>query len=102
MDFLFTEVMLALKELGFTRFNMGMAAMSGFQPAETPGPEERAIDYLMQRLTFFFSYRGLRDYKAKFATAWEPRYLVYRDLARLPLLGRALAEVMEFHGKGSR
>ena len=101
MDFLFTEVMLALKERGFTRFNMGMAPMSGFQPGETPGPEERAIHYLMQRLTFVFSYRGLRDYKAKFATSWEPRYLVYRDLARLPLLGRALAEVMELHGKGN-
>jgi phosphatidylglycerol lysyltransferase len=99
MDFLFAETMLALKQRGFTRFNMGMAPMSGFQPDETPGVEERAIHYLMQRLTFIFNYRGLRAYKAKFATSWEPRYLVYRDLARLPLVGRALADVMELHGK---
>ncbi len=97
MDFLFAQVMLAMKEKGFTRFNMGMAPMSGFQPDETPGPEEKAVHFLMQRLAFVFSYRGLRDYKAKFADSWEPSYLIYRDLARLPLIGRALADVMELH-----
>ncbi|MBI1353465.1 MAG: DUF2156 domain-containing protein [Acidobacteria bacterium] len=102
MDYLFTQVMLTMKDRGFTRFNLGMAPMSGFQADETPGPEEKAIHYLMQRLGFIFSYRGLRDYKAKFASIWEPRYLVYRDLARLPLVGRALADVMELHDRGKR
>lgn len=97
MDFLFTETFLAMREKGFTRFNMGMAPMSGFRPGETPGPEEKAIHYLMRRLGFIFHYRGLRDFKAKFATSWEPRYLVYRDVARLPLVGRALTDVMELH-----
>ncbi len=102
MDFLFAETLLAMQEQGFTRFNLGMAPMSGFQPQEKPSPEEKAVDYLMKRLSFIFSYRGLRDYKAKFASSWEPRYLIYRDLARLPLLGRALAEVMELHEKEKR
>ncbi|MEZ5361421.1 MAG: phosphatidylglycerol lysyltransferase domain-containing protein [Bryobacterales bacterium] len=101
MDFLFAQTMLALKEQGFARFTLGMAPMSGFQPQETPGPEEKAIHYLMQRLGFIFSYRGLRDYKGKFATSWEPRYLVYRDLARLPLIGRSLVQVMELNEKES-
>lgn len=97
MDFVFTKVMLAMKEQGFALFNLGMAPMSGFQPQEKPGPEEKAAHYLMQRLNFIFNYRGLREYKAKFATMWEPRYLVYRNVAQLPGLARAMVQIMEFH-----
>jgi phosphatidylglycerol lysyltransferase len=97
MDFIFTKVMLALKDQGFKLFNMGMAPMTGFQPQEKPGPEEKATHYLLRHLNFIFNYRSLREYKAKFATIWEPRYLVYRNVAQLPLLGRAMVEITELH-----
>jgi len=37
----------------------------------------------------------LKLYKAKFATQWEPRYLVYRNVLSLPMVARAIAEVSE-------
>lgn len=42
-----------------------------------------------------FSYTGLRAYKAKFASFWEPRYEVLRSLLDLPRLGIALSKVGE-------
>ncbi len=98
MDYLFTKLLLALKQKGYTRFNMGMAPMAGFQEHEQASPEERAVHYFMQRMNFLFSYQGLRHYKAKFATFWEPRYLIYKNALSLPRVANAISEVSEIHG----
>ena len=42
--------------------------MAGFQEREQASPEERAVHFFFQHLNMLFSYRGLRAYKAKFAT----------------------------------
>ncbi len=95
MDYLFVKLLLHFKAKGYTRFNFGMAPMSGFQEREEAAPEEKAIHYFFQHLNFLFSYTGLRQYKAKFASFWEPRYDVCRSLLELPRLGVALSKVAE-------
>jgi phosphatidylglycerol lysyltransferase len=95
MDYVFTKVLLDRKERGFRQFNFGMAPMSGFQEREESTIEERAVHNFMQRLNFLFNYQGLRYYKAKFATRWEPRYLVYRNVLTLPSVANAITEVSE-------
>ncbi len=95
MDYLFTKVMLEKKAEGYSRFNMGMAPMSGFQEREEATLEERAVHAFMQRLNFLFNYQGLRFYKAKFATGWEPRFLIYRNMLTLPLVAKAITAVSE-------
>ncbi len=95
MDYVFTKLMLAKKAEGYTRFNMAMAPMAGFQEKEDASIEERAVHTFMQRFNFLFSYQGLRHYKAKFATIWEPRYLIYRNILNLPRVAMALTEVSE-------
>ncbi len=96
MDYLFVQLLQRMKAQGFERFNLGMAPMAGFQAGEEPTPEERAIHSFFQQLNFLFSFRGLREYKAKFATSWEPRYVVYRRPFDLPRLAVALRKVSEF------
>ena len=93
MDYVFVKLLLYSREQGFQRFNMGMAPMAGFQLNEEPGPEERAVHAFFQRLNFLFSFKGLRAYKAKFATGWEPRYVVYTNVFQLPRLAIALERV---------
>jgi len=93
MDYLFVKLILRDKEMGFERFSLGMAPMDGFHHAEQASPEERAIHAFFQRLNFLFSFRGLLAYKAKFATSWEPRYSVYRNVLDLPRLAIALSRV---------
>lgn len=95
MDFLFVKLFLHCKEQGFTRFNLGMAPMSGFRSKEEATPEERAIHAFFQHLNFLFSFKGLQAYKAKFASAWEPRYLVYRNILDLPRVAMAISAVSE-------
>ncbi len=95
MDYLFAKLFLRKKEEGLTRFNLGMAPMSGFQEQEEASPEERAIHAFFQHLNFLFSFKGLLAYKAKFASSWEPRYVIYRNALELPRLAIALSRVSE-------
>ncbi len=96
MDYLFLKLILQKQAEGFERLNMGMVPMSGFQEKEEATREEKAVHFFFQRLNFLFSYRGLRQYKAKFASFWEPRYAVYRNVLDLPRLAMALRKVSEF------
>jgi phosphatidylglycerol lysyltransferase len=95
MDYLFIKLFLHIKEKGFQRFNLGMAPMSGFQENEEASIEEKAVHFFFQRLNFLFSYSGLRQYKAKFASSWEPRYIIYRNVLDLPRIAIALDRVGE-------
>jgi len=101
MDYLFVQIFLHDKEKGFERFSLGLAPMSGFQPDEAAGIEEKAIHYFFQRMEFIFNYRGLKEFKAKFADAWEPRYVYYKSPLDLPKLALAMREVSEI-GAGER
>jgi phosphatidylglycerol lysyltransferase len=95
MDFIFVKLLLHAREKGFARFNLGMAPMSGFQEHEEASREERAVHYFIQQMGFLFSFAGLRHYKAKFATRWEPRYSVFQNVLELPRLAVALRAVSE-------
>ncbi len=95
MDYLFTKLFLHCKAKGFQQFSLGMAPFDGFRKSEQPSAEERAVDYLMRHLNFIFSYAGLHHFKAKFADAWEPRYLIYQNVLALPQVGLALTRVSE-------
>jgi phosphatidylglycerol lysyltransferase len=93
MDYLFVKLMLRNRDEGYTRFSLGMAPMSGIQEREEASAMERAIYQFFQRLTFLFSFGGLKAYKAKFASRWEPRYVIYRHALDLPKVGIALLKV---------
>jgi phosphatidylglycerol lysyltransferase len=95
MDYLFIKLFLYARERGYARVSLGMAPMTGFQKSEEATMEERAIHGLFQKLDFLFSFRGLYRYKAKFATSWEPRYLVYGNVLELPRTALALRRLSE-------
>ena len=97
MDYLFVKLFQYARERGYTRVSLGMAPMTGFQEREEVTLEERAIHGMFQKLNFVFSFRGLHHYKAKFATSWEPRYLVYRNVLELPCIAFALRRVSEIN-----
>ncbi|MBA3713118.1 MAG: bifunctional lysylphosphatidylglycerol flippase/synthetase MprF [Pyrinomonadaceae bacterium] len=98
MDYLFTKLCQLCKEEGYKTFSLGLAPLTGFTEHEQVSPEERAVHFFLQHLNFLFSYAGLRQYKAKFADSWEPRYLIYQNVLRLPQVALTLTKVSELKG----
>jgi phosphatidylglycerol lysyltransferase len=96
MEYLLTELMLALRKEGHRRFDLGLAPLAGVGVRPGATLQERTLSQLYERLTRFFSYKGLRFYKAKFEPDWEDRFLVYGGgpLA-LAKVGVALTRVTE-------
>ncbi len=79
MDFLFVKLLTMLKDEGYTHFSLGLAALSGVGTESDATLQERAVHQIYEHLNRFFSYKGLRNYKAKFGPEWVSRYLVYES-----------------------
>ncbi len=102
MDFLFVKVIEIAKARGYQRFNLGMAPLAGFQPGEEKHILEEALHAIGQRWNVGFRFSGIKEYKAKFATHWEPRYAVFRSRLDVARLGLALSLVSEMPSGGER
>lgn len=87
IDFILLELFTHLKSQGCTKVNLGLAAMSGMEEAETF--PEKSMKFAYERIKFFAHYKGLRDFKEKFSPTWYNKYLVYShdyDLIQAPLV----------------
>ncbi len=78
MEYLFIAQMLALKDAGYRTFNLGMAPYAGVGEGPDDPLEERVVHELMEHLTRFIPYKGMREYKSKFEPDWEDRFLIYQ------------------------
>jgi Uncharacterized conserved protein len=74
MEYLFIELFNWGRENGFSRFNLGMAPLSGLQNRTLAPLWNRAGALLYRHGEHFYNFRGLRQYKQKFDPIWEPRY----------------------------
>ena len=84
MDYLFIELMLWGRQAGYRWFNLGMAPLSGLEAHPLAPAWHRVGNFVFRHGEHFYNFEGLRRYKAKFAPAWEPRYLVARGGIALP------------------
>jgi phosphatidylglycerol lysyltransferase len=75
MDFLFAGLLLHLRELGFQRFGLGMAPLSGMAKHSLAPFWHRGGRLLFAHGENFYNFRGLRAFKEKFDPQWEARYL---------------------------
>lgn len=90
MDFLFASLMLWAAGQGYTRFDLGMAPLSGFEARALAPSWHRVARALSALGEHFYNFNGLRQYKEKFRPVWEPRYLAAPGGLHLP---RVLANV---------
>ena len=85
MDFLIVELFRYLKSEGYSSVNIGFAPMSGLNDPHTF--KEKSMKFAYEKIRGFSQYKGLREYKEKFATVWENKYLIYDhdyDLLQIP------------------
>jgi phosphatidylglycerol lysyltransferase len=75
MEFLFTRLILALKEGGFGVLSLGVAPLSGVSPTPLASRWYQVARLLWRHGTMLYNFKGLRTFKGKFDPVWEPRYL---------------------------
>ncbi|WP_283419809.1 bifunctional lysylphosphatidylglycerol flippase/synthetase MprF [Sphingopyxis sp. Geo48] len=75
MDFLFIRLMEYARAEGYRRFTLGIAPLSGIDGRKLAPVWARGAAFLFRHGEMLYGFEGLRSYKAKFATHWEPRYI---------------------------
>lgn len=78
MDGLFVYLFETCREEGYQSFNLGMAPLANVGVSEFSFIEERAAHLIYEYGYNFYSFQGLRAYKEKYVTTWQPKYLAYR------------------------
>lgn len=87
MDGLIIALIQYAKEKGKLFLNLGMVPMSGLGNPENAA--EQIIKIAADKIKRFQHYKGLREFKEKYASLWENKYLVYDndfDLVQLPVV----------------
>lgn len=92
MSWLFIETMIWGCGHGYKYFRLGMAPLSNLDPQNSLW--ERMGNFIYQHGEHFYNFKGLRQYKEKFQPEWQPRYIVYKDRAALPLLASQLVRLI--------
>lgn len=95
MDFLFLKLFEYTKRQGFRYFSMGAAPIVELPEGVAISAEEKFFYRIAGMLDNYFSMSGLRNYKAKFATIWQPEYIIYPKRLALPRLVRAMTDITE-------
>ncbi|MFT4199060.1 MAG: bifunctional lysylphosphatidylglycerol flippase/synthetase MprF [Pseudoxanthomonas sp.] len=75
MDFLFVRLLQHFAALGYARFGLGMAPLSGVGGHALAPSWQRLGRMLYTHGENFYNFRGLRAFKEKFDPQWEARYL---------------------------
>lgn len=97
MDFLFASLMELGQANGFSRFNLGLAPLSGIEARRLAPLWAHACALLFRHGEALYGFEGLRAFKEKFAPTWESRYIAAPSGIAL---GRALFDLQALVGGG--
>jgi phosphatidylglycerol lysyltransferase len=86
MDFLFVSLFKWAREHEYDTFNMRLCPLYGVGIQPNPSFPERFVKYVYEHGNFFYNFKGLKEFKAKFHPRWSPQYLIYPDLSHLPFV----------------
>ncbi len=99
-DFLHVALIRRFGELGYERMTLGLAPLSGIENERSLAPAQAFMQLLYRYGSTVFRFRGLREFKAKFATEWESRFLIYTRETELTGIAVALGRAGELHSRG--
>ncbi len=75
MDYLFVRLMEWGREQKYQWFSLGLAPLAGIEGRRLAPLWARVGAFMFRHGEAFYGFYGLRRYKAKFTTHWEPRYI---------------------------
>ncbi|QMU07084.1 bifunctional lysylphosphatidylglycerol flippase/synthetase MprF [Levilactobacillus suantsaii] len=102
MDGLFVYLFLTCRDQGYTSFNLGMAPLANVGVSEFSFVEERLAHLIYEYGSTFYSFQGLRAYKDKYVTTWQPKYLAYRRRESLVFTMLQLMQVINRPGVAAK
>jgi phosphatidylglycerol lysyltransferase len=85
MDMIFLSLMEYAKEQNYQWFNLGMAPLANVGKNNKSFFDEKVAALIYQYGHSFYAFEGVRKYKEKFTTRWEPKYLAFRGRTSLPI-----------------
>lgn len=77
MDYMFINLFYYMRDKGYNQFNLGMAPLANVGLYYRSFTEEKIANLVYEFGTNFYSFQGLRQFKNKYASQWEPRYTSY-------------------------
>ena len=78
MDTVFVHLFEQARDDGYAYFNMGMAPLSGVGVSRYSFIQEKIAHLIYEYGYQLYGFQGLRSYKEKYVTDWEPKYIAYR------------------------
>ncbi|MDN4494844.1 phosphatidylglycerol lysyltransferase domain-containing protein [Ureibacillus aquaedulcis] len=85
MDVLFTNIIIWAKDAGYPKCSLGMAPLANVGNCKHSFISEKTIRFVYHYGNKKYNFRGLKEFKGKFATDWEPKYLAYKK-SFLPII----------------
>ena len=73
MDFLFIHLFEYMKTENIHYFNLGMAPLANVGQSRKSFIQERIAALIYEFGSEIYSFQGLREYKEKFASKWQPK-----------------------------
>jgi phosphatidylglycerol lysyltransferase len=100
MDYLFINLFIWGKNLGYKWFDLGMAPFAGLEDNPLAPLRIRLGAFLYRFGEHFYNFKGLRQYKEKFNPVWHSKYLASPGGIYLPLILTNLASLVSGGIKG--
>ena len=79
MDVLFVKTFEYARDAGYQTFNLGMSPLANVGLYQHSFIRERIANLIFQFGSAIYSFEGLRHYKRKFASDWQPYYIAYSN-----------------------
>jgi phosphatidylglycerol lysyltransferase len=78
MDVLFIHIFQWAKNNGYQTCSLGMSPLSNVGSCKHSFTREKLIRLAYLHGNSMYNFKGLKEFKSKFASRWEPKYLAYK------------------------
>ncbi|MGG3736848.1 phosphatidylglycerol lysyltransferase domain-containing protein [Aeribacillus pallidus] len=85
MDMLFVSILIWAKEKGLEWCSLGMSPLANVGTNRYGFVSEKIGRFLFLHGNMFYKFKGLKEFKDKFACTWESKYLAYKK-GLLPMI----------------
>ncbi len=83
MDFIFLSLFEWAKGEGYKVFNIGMSPLSNVGQSKYSFLSEKIAAQIFLHGQYFYHFKGLKNFKVKYADFWESKYVAYRKKSSL-------------------